>query len=51
MSDFENLVDDASDDAYKEVKAPVRSVAQKLRALRDEFGVQPTTPKKEETNE
>jgi hypothetical protein len=53
MSDFETLVDDASDDAFKEIKPVTRTVAQKMRALRDEFGFQPTKPKptEEETND
>lgn len=48
MSDFEKLVDQASDEAYREIRTTTRSVRDKMRALRDEFGYQPTTPKKEE---
>lgn len=47
---FDEIVKNQEETAYKELKQPVRSQRDKLRALRDEFGFQPTQPQKEESN-
>ena len=51
MSDFDKLVDAAQEDVYHEIKTTTRSVAQKMRALRDEFGYQKTEPKPQEEDD
>ncbi len=48
MSDFEDIIKNQEETQYREVKQTVRTQRDKLRALRDEFGYQPTQPKKEE---
>lgn len=41
MSDFEKLVDEAHELAYKEIKESRTTYAQKMRKLVDEYGNQP----------
>lgn len=52
MADFEDVIKNMEETQYREVRVTQRSVRDKMRALRDEFGFQPTEPKKvEESNE
>jgi hypothetical protein len=44
MSSFEDIVKNQEETQYREVKQTTRTQREKLRALRDEFGFQPTTP-------
>lgn len=51
MSDFEDNLKNLEETQYNEVRTSQRTVREKMRALRDEFGFRKTEPTKIVDNE
>jgi hypothetical protein len=49
--DIDEAVKINEENVGKEIKQPTKTQREKLRALRDEFGFQPTKPKKDNDND